>query len=64
MGNEIRQLNLSAGGGVSLHLQQTALGVHFRGLPRFTENLAVSLLPGRFHRRDEGKTPAPPLLAC
>src|SRR5258708_20215179 len=64
MGKEIRQFNLTSHGRVSLHLQQAALRVHFGGAAGFAENLAVSLLPSRFHRRDEGKTPAPPLSSC
>src|SRR5260370_42466671 len=61
MRKEISQLNLTSDGWVSLHLQQTTLSVHLSGLATFSENFTVRLLPGRFHRRDEGKTSAPPL---
>jgi hypothetical protein len=64
MRKEIRQLDLASDGRVSLHLHQATLSVHFRGLPGFAEDFAVSLLPRRFHRGDEGKTSAAPPSVC
>ena len=64
MRKTVGYLNLSSDGGVRLHLQQATLRVHFRGLSRLTENFAIRLLPRCFYRRDERKTPAPPLSGC
>jgi len=60
---EVFQLNLGAHRRVRLQFQEPTLCVYFGGAPALTYELTVLFLPGGFHRREEGKTPAAPSVA-